>query len=101
MQRDYLVDSGDCPTLEKIIVSVSFSLDKVFSQFPCFGTIEEFTFSPRAELKSLQVEHITSLELELYPEEYEEIFRRQKENIKWFEIDWRNCFQPQRDYHYN
>ena len=68
-----LVDSGDCPTLEKIIVSVSYSLDKVFSQFPCFGTIEEFTFSPRAELKSLQVEHITRLELELYPEEYEDI----------------------------
>ena len=73
-----LVDSGDCPTFEKIIVSVSYSLDKVFSQFPCFGTIEEFTFSPRTELKSLQVEHITSLELELYPEEYEEIEDRKK-----------------------
>ena len=73
-----LVDSGECNTLEKIIVSVSYSLDAVFSQFPCFGTIEEFTFSPRAELKSFQVEHITSLELELYPEEYEEIEDRRK-----------------------
>ena len=73
-----LVDSDNCQILEKIIVSVSYSLDKVFSQFPCFGRIEEFTFSPRTELKSLQVEHITSLELELYPEEYEEIEDRKK-----------------------
>jgi len=68
-----LVDSGDCPTLEKIIVSVSYSLDNVFSQFPCFGTIKEFTFSPRAEVKSLQVEHITRLEFELCLEEYEKV----------------------------
>ena len=41
-----LVDSRDCPALEKIIVGVSYSLDNIFSQFPSFGTIKEFTFSP-------------------------------------------------------
>jgi len=66
-----LVDSRDCPVLEKIIVSVSYSLDNIFSQFPCFGIIKEFTFSPRAEVKSLQVEHITRLEFELCLEVYE------------------------------
>ena len=68
-----LVDSENCPTLEKIIVSGSYSLNRVFSQFPPFGNIEEFTFSPRAEMKSLQIEHITCLEFELCLEEYEEV----------------------------
>ena len=66
-----LVESENCPTLDKIIVSGSYRLNRVFSQFPPFGTIEEFTFSPRAEIKSLQVEHITRLEFELCLEDYE------------------------------
>ena len=68
-----LVESENCPTLEKIIVSGSYNLNRVFSQFPSFGTIEEFTFSPRADIKSLQIEHITSLEFGLCLEEYDEV----------------------------
>ena len=68
-----LVESENCPTLEKIIVSGSYNLNRVFSQFPPFGSIEEFTFSPKADIKSLQVEHITRLEFEFCLEEYDEV----------------------------
>ena len=60
-----LVDSKDCPILEKIIVSVSYCLESFFPQLPAIGTIEEFTFNPKDDIKSLQVEHITKLDLEL------------------------------------
>ena len=57
-----LVEFENCPTLEKIIVSGSYNLNTVFSQFPPFGTIEEFTFSPKSEMETLQIQHILSLE---------------------------------------
>ena len=60
-----LVNSEDCPPLEKIIVSVSYCLERFFPHLPDFGTIEEFTFNPNNDLRSLQVEHISSLGLEL------------------------------------
>ena len=61
-----LVKSKDCPTsLEKIIVSVSYCLESFFPQLPAIGTIEEFTFNPKDDIGSLQVEHITRLNLEL------------------------------------
>ena len=60
-----LVNSKDCPPLEKIIVSVSYCLERFFPHLPDFGTIEEFTFNPKDKIISLQLEHITSLGLEL------------------------------------
>ena len=60
-----LVNSKDCPPLEKIIVSVSYCLERFFPHLPFFGTIEEFTFNPNDDIKSLQVEYISSLGLEL------------------------------------
>jgi len=39
-----LVNAKDCPPLEKIIISVSYSLGRFFPQFPGFGTIQEFSF---------------------------------------------------------
>ena len=60
-----LVNSKDCPPLEKIIVSVSYCLERFFPHLPDFGTIEEFTFNPNNDIRSLQVEHISSLRLEL------------------------------------
>ena len=60
-----LVDSKDCPNLEKIIVSVSYCLESFCPQLPAIGTIEELTFNLKDDIKSLQVEHITKLDLEL------------------------------------
>ena len=60
-----LVNSEDCPPLEKIIVSVSYCLERFFPHLPFVGTIEEFTFNPKDKITSLQLEHITSLGLEL------------------------------------
>ena len=60
-----IVNSKDCPLLDKIIVSVSYCLERFFPHLPDFGTIEEFTFNPKDKIRSLQLEHITSLGLEL------------------------------------
>lgn len=60
-----IVNAQDCPPLEKIIVSVSYCLERFFPNLPGFGTIEEFTFNPKDKIRSLQLEHITSLDLEL------------------------------------
>ena len=60
-----LVNSEDCPPLEKIIVSTSYCLERFFPHLPNFGTIEEFTFNPKENIRSLQLEHISSLILEL------------------------------------
>ena len=67
-----LIKSKDCPPLEEIIVSVSDSLERFFPQFPGFGTIQEFTINPKNNIKFLQVEHITRLDLELYHGRYDE-----------------------------
>ena len=74
-----LVKSKDCPHLEKIIVNVSYCLEDVFSFFSQFTdigigyrTIEEFTFNPNDDIKFLQVEHITRLNLEFGKYDIEE-----------------------------
>jgi hypothetical protein len=61
-----LVNSKDCPNLEKIIVSVSYCLESFFPRLPAIGTIEEFTFNPKEDIKSLQVKHIAKLDLKLF-----------------------------------
>jgi hypothetical protein len=58
-----LVDSKKCPNLEKIIVSVSYCLESFSPQLPAIGTTKEFTFNPKDDIKSLQGEHITKLDL--------------------------------------
>ena len=68
-----LAKSNDCPPLEKIVVSVSYGLARFFPQFPGLGTIQEFTFNPKGDIKSLQVEQITKLHLRLDNGRYEEI----------------------------
>ena len=60
-----LVNSKDCPPLEKIIVSVSYCLERFFPHLPDFGTVEEFAFNPNNDIRSLRAEHISSLGLEL------------------------------------
>ena len=68
-----LAKSNDCPPLEKVVVSVLYGLGRFFPQFPGVGTIEEFTFNPKDDIKSLQVEQITKLHLRLNNGRYEEI----------------------------
>ena len=63
-----LVNSKECPTLEKIIISCPYDLTQTFPQFPSWpiaGTITELTFNLKADLRSIQVEHVTSLRLVL------------------------------------
>ena len=60
-----LFGSKKCPNLEKIIVSVSYCLKSFCPRFPAIGTVEEFTFNPKKDIISLQVEHITKLDLKL------------------------------------
>ena len=74
-----LVNTKECPTLEKIIISAPYCLTTKFPQFPhsVSGTITELTFNLKDELRSFQVEHVTSLrlvldlQLELQEEEIE------------------------------
>ena len=62
-----LVNTKECPTLEKIIISCPYCLTSKFPQFPRLlsGTITELTFNLKADLRSIQVEHVTSLRLVL------------------------------------
>ena len=68
-----LAKSNDCPPLEKIVVSVSYGLERFFPQFPGSGTIGEFTFNPKDGITSLQVEQMTKLYLKFYKGRYDEI----------------------------
>jgi len=62
-----LVNTKECPTLEKIIISCPYCLTTKFPQFPRLlsGTITELTFNLKDDLRSIQVEHVTSLMLVL------------------------------------
>ena len=62
-----LVNTKECPTLEKIIISCPYCLTSKFPQFPRLlsGTITELTFNLKDELRSIQLEHVTSLMLVL------------------------------------
>ena len=63
-----LVNTKECPTLEKIIISCPYGLTQTFPQFPRWpiaGTITELTFNLKDDLRSVQVEHVTSLRLVL------------------------------------
>ena len=62
-----LENTKECPTLEKIIISAPYCLTTKFPQFPRLlsGTITELTFNLKNDLRSIQVEHVTSLRLVL------------------------------------
>jgi hypothetical protein len=63
-----LVNTKICPTLAKIIISCPYDLTQTFPQFPSWpiaGTITELTFNLKDDLRSIQVEHVTSLRLVL------------------------------------
>ena len=62
-----LVNTKECPTLEKIIISCPYCLTSKFPQFPRLlsGTITELTFNLKDDLRSIQLEHVTSLMLVL------------------------------------
>ena len=68
-----LAKSNDCPPLEKVVVNVSYGLGIFFPQFLGVITIQEFTFDPKDDIKSLQVEQITKLHIKLDNGRYEEI----------------------------
>ena len=99
-----LVNSEDCPSLEKIIVTDSYNLGRVFPQLPNFGTIEEFTFSPTAEMnRQIQIEHITNLNLEFYLEGDEgkkvsdglKLIGESACNLEEITITFKSCFEEQ------
>ena len=62
-----LVNSKECPTLETIIISASGCFTIAFPQFPHLlsGIINELSLNLKDDLKSIQVEHVTSLSLVL------------------------------------
>ena len=68
-----LAKSNDCPPLEEVVVNVSYGLGIFFPQFLGVGTIQEFTFDPKDDIKSLQVEQITKLYIRLNNGRYGEI----------------------------
>ena len=101
-----IANSEDCPSLEKIIVTDSYSLGRVFPQLPNFGTIEEFTFSPNAQVKYPQIEHITSLDLVFYLDRDEEVkdgrlldglklIGESACNLKDIAVTFKSCFEEQ------
>ena len=99
-----LVNSEDCPSLEKIIVTDSYNLGRVFPQLPNFGTIEEFTFSPTAEMnRQIQIEHITNLDLVFYLEGDEgkkvsdglKLIGESAYNLQEITITFKSCFEEQ------
>ena len=62
-----LVNSKECPTLETIIISAPGCFSSAFPQFSRLlcGTINELSLNLKDDLKSIQIEHITSLSLVL------------------------------------
>ena len=65
-----LANFNGCPTLEKVVFSVSCTMAVIFPQFSFhhltnapLGIIEELTFDPKFELESVGIEHVSGLEL--------------------------------------
>ena len=99
-----IANSEDCPSLEKIIVTDSYCLGRVFPQLPNFGTIEELTFSPTAEMnRQIQIEHITNLDLVFYLEGDEgkkvsdglKLIGESACNLEEITITFKSCFEEQ------
>ena len=54
-----------CPTLEKVVISVSCNLTGIFPTFPDLplGIIEELTFDPKIDIESVGIKHVSKLKL--------------------------------------
>ena len=67
-----LVCFKECPTLEKVVFSVSCTLTGIFPQFSFphittmpLGIIEELTFDPKIDIESVGIEHVSGLKLSI------------------------------------
>ena len=65
-----LATFNGCPTLEKVVFSISCTMAVIFLQFSFhhltnapLGIVEELTFDPKFELESVGIEHVSGLEL--------------------------------------
>ena len=65
-----LATFNGCPTLEKVVFSISCTMAVIFPQFSFhhltnapLGIVEELTFDPKFELESVGIEHVSGLEL--------------------------------------
>ena len=62
-----LVDFKACPTLEKVVISVSCTLTGMFPKYPGLplGIIEELTFDPKIDIESVGIEHVSRVKFVL------------------------------------
>jgi hypothetical protein len=60
-----LVDFKACPTLEKVVISVSCTMIDIFPDYPNLpvGIIEELTFDPKIDIESFRIEHVSKLKI--------------------------------------
>ena len=64
-----LVYFDECPTLEKVVISVSCTITGIFLEFPILPLriVEELTFDPKIDLESVGIEHVSRLKLLVDP----------------------------------
>jgi len=60
-----LADFKGCPTLEKVVISVSCKMVEIFPDYPNLplGIIEELTFDPKIDIESVRIEHVSKLKI--------------------------------------
>ena len=60
-----LADFKGCPTLEKVVISVSCKMVEIFPDYPNLplGIIEELTFDPKIDIESVGIEHVSRLKI--------------------------------------
>ena len=60
-----LVDFKVCPTLEKVVISVSCTMIEIFPDYPNLplGIIEELTFDPKIDIEYFRIEHVSKLKI--------------------------------------
>ena len=64
-----LVYFDECPTLEKVVISVSCTITGIFLEFPILPLriVEELTFDPKINAESVGIEHVSRLKLLVDP----------------------------------
>ena len=60
-----LADFKGCPTLEKVVISVSCKMVEIFPDYPNLplGIIEELTFDPKIDIESVRIEHVSRIKI--------------------------------------
>ena len=60
-----LVDFKACPTLEKVVISVSCTMIDIFPDYPNLpvGIIKELTFDPKIDIEYFRIEHVSKLKI--------------------------------------